>query len=309
MSCFLRPFLLIAGSLAAAAGLHAVHEQTWLSAVSPVTGDITKVVFGGGSFVALASESQSQDATRIIRSDDGVHWDGVWFEGDQPLKDIAFGAGRFLMVAGPLGVEPARVLVSEDGRDWSVAASFDEGDPVGVTYAKDGFWVVMSTTRYYWSRGDSQWIRAGGGPPGAPAAFGEDILVAFGGSGVWRATLGEGGSSYGLTARQLAGPVTGVAVGPDRVVALAQAKEGGTLFGVSGDGSLWMALEHRPTESFHSIVNVNETFWVLGSGMRGQRIALSSEDGVRWADRSEGLGGASLRSMATGKGMFGCSRR
>jgi len=230
----------------------------------------TQVAYGGGAFIALASESDA-----IFRSTDGHTWTSVPAASFGGLRAVAWGD------AGWAGASAdGRFVSSADGATWTVGTAFLENMGTQVVFGNGHY--VMTTT---WPANEERILVSANGidwSVGAPrlshVAFGGGRFVGIGASGVQTSVDGTSwtvvpGSRIDLDA---------IAYGNGRFVATSLND-----VGTSVDGANWSFTWPGATSS-----GQDDLSFAGGLFLRGLSDGTAtSADGLTWSLQASQDGG------------------
>lgn len=152
-------FRLFLSLVAFAVGAHSIagasSDSVWEPMSSPTSRDLTRILYGSATFVALAPGSAGDSV--ILHSADGEIWQEAALPAGVDLVDVAFGAGRFFAVGKRNGVPVA--LTSSDGAAWAVVENLPEiAEPLaGAAYLQGHFWAIPETGDLYVSTDLDTW--------------------------------------------------------------------------------------------------------------------------------------------------------
>lgn len=97
-------------------------EKPWSPRSLDIKGDLGRVIYGRGAFVAIANEYWVYEST-ILASVNGLEWQQVATIPDVKLLDVAYGNGAFMAVGVTSDTDsPAPVWTSTDGFHWNEQA-------------------------------------------------------------------------------------------------------------------------------------------------------------------------------------------
>ena len=151
--------------------------RVWASVSLPFSGDWRSVTYGGGKFVAVASESN-----KVAYSEDGMTW--MW--GHLPISalwsSVAYGDGKFVAIAA--GSNTA--AYSTDCIFWTEAELPETADWISVAYGGGRFVAVtgaLSSREAAYSTDGITWTSSTTPPDpldGNSVAYGNGLFIAVG---------------------------------------------------------------------------------------------------------------------------------
>jgi trimeric autotransporter adhesin len=298
---------------------------TWTAHIFPYPGQYVRVVYGGGTFVAVAYSTASP---LILYSRDGAAWTLARYTPNVPANCTAlYGDGKFLLLEGGTG------MWSEDGTSWT---NFDlggtylfgeiwtgtlfmgfgsQGGPMrstnGLVWENLGSENLISVMQVIASESPKEFVAAGG-PTVATSPDGRswtthDIpypgsVLALASGGGRLVGVGSGGSIFtsddGTNWRDVSlhinGALWSVSYGAGLFVA---AGDDGVMY-TSHDGGTWTQRDTGSRQTVNEVVFGNGRFVVLGRN----GTLLASADGLTWTNL--GTGGLEYYSAAFGNGVF-----
>jgi hypothetical protein len=229
----------IAGNLSHA-GI--ISPVTSFTATSTPAGTWSKVVYGGGKYVAVNSSNSGFDA---MYSTDGINWTGVNASvGGDTWTDVTYGNGRFVAVGQDTFYG---AMYSTDGITWTggvTVASPGDNAATAVAYDETNsrFVLVGSCTVYctWYSSDGASWSPGGSLSGSAPGdiVYGSGRLVLVYSAGVYESAYStNGGGSWTEQASGPAGQWEGVTYDPDAGYFVAVEDLNDTMY--STDGYTW----------------------------------------------------------------------
>lgn len=251
--------------------------------------EIDGLAWGAGQFVAVGhvgTDLASSPRTGMIyASVDGLSWELVADQLPVPLRDVAFGNGRFVALGGP---SDARVYVSSDGMDWSptplpraeVAPHFAFGNGVFVAAPMNEANVLVSSDGTTWNVIPS-------GLAIVPEAYAAGVEYGANTFALWQALGNIEISSNGENWSQVQGyPLTDMFGREDALVGIAEFKccfgeVPPTYGGVeSTNGTTWTDLQDAAMPVLVSATACVQFFGPYGgpvtTGCAGERTRLTS---------------------------------
>jgi hypothetical protein len=201
--------------------------RTWTAATTPADADWTKVVYGNGLFVAVGNGSDFPPSV-IITSPDGITWTQRDFDSFSQLEGVFFGNGQFVLTGSGF------IATSSDGITWTERfndnqyvfnnGAFGNGHFVVLGenfFANHRGVVVTSQDGIKWTEGPTETYDSLKDVTFAGNSF--YIVGAYSGTfGSSVFTSSDGASLTPVTVPFGAGPLSAIAVGTDRIVAVGQ---------------------------------------------------------------------------------------
>lgn len=201
--------------------------RTWTAVTTPTTAEWTKVAFGNGLFVAVGNGSDFPQGT-VITSPDGITWTQRDFESFSQFQGVFFGNGKFILTGSGF------IASSTDGINWT--ERFNDNQYVFSNGAfGNGHYVVLGENFFTTHRGvvvtSDDGIKWTEGPADTYDSLGD---VTFAGnlfylvgaySGTFKSsvfTTPDGTALTPVTVPIGAGPLSSIAIGTDRIVAVGQ---------------------------------------------------------------------------------------
>lgn len=304
--------------------------STWTAHTFPYPGQYSRVLYGGGAFVTVASGPSS---VLILTSQDAQGWTLARYSPNVNTNCVAlYGGGRFVLISGWDG------MWSEDGATWSnfdvyphslQAASWARdafmavdqyGDllvsPDGVTWEDRSAGVLQATPlKLIASDSPRQFVAVGAGgftatsPDGrtwtSTSVRGDVTFLDVASGGGHLAAVGPFGAIFssddGTTWRDASvggavGWLRGVAYGAGTFVAVGDT---GVMF-TSPDGAAWTPRDPGYRQTLDGIAYGGGRFVAVGEGS----TLLTSTDGVAWTGAQSPNSGVSYSSVCFGNGVF-----
>jgi photosystem II stability/assembly factor-like uncharacterized protein len=117
------------------------------------------IAYGNNVFVATASSKIGADNTNcILTSSDTWNWTKKELDTKSNIVGVAFGSGVFC--ACVTGYNNNHILLSQDGKSWSVAAQLDTNSTINaLTYGNGMFIAVGDGSIIYTSTDGSNWTK------------------------------------------------------------------------------------------------------------------------------------------------------
>jgi hypothetical protein len=214
--------------VAVGAGIFASDDaRTWTAATTPAIADWTKVAYGNGLFVAVGNGSDFPEGV-VLTSPDGITWTHRDFDSFSQFQGLFFGNGKFILLGSGF------IATSSDGINWT--ERFSDNQYVFNNGAfGNGHFVVLGENFFTTHRGvvvtSDDGIKWTEGPADtydslSDVTFADNLFYLVGAySGTFKSsvfTTPDGTTLTPLTVPTGAGPLTSVAIGPDRIVAVGQ---------------------------------------------------------------------------------------
>lgn len=292
------------GSVTVAVGTGGAIRKTtdgvnWVGVPSTTTSTLTEVRYLNGNFIAVGG---SGAVGVLVTSTDGTTWVQRGTSGNNNasgtnnslLLSVAYGGGKYVAV-GAQGT----ILYSSDLITWTlVTTAANTGSFTRVAYGGGTFVAVGTAGIVYSSTDGVTWTaRTFQTTALVDVVYANSLFVAITSSGVpWYSADGIGWSSQYAT-------FAATAVGANNITAT----DGVTTVavGTSGairkttDGSTWLAVTSRTTQSLYEVQYLNSNFIAVGA----VGTIVSSTDGTTWTARTSGASGT-LFSVAYGNSKY-----
>ena len=273
----------------------AAADLAWISRTVPSDREWVSVVYGNGTYVAVADGAATANSGRVMTSPDGVTWT-LRSSVDDTVgwRSVTFGAGLFVAV-GTLSTGGGRIMTSPDGVNWTQRASGDDDNRWNVVTYGNGLFVAASRTRASGSTSSQvttspdgvTWTLGGGGATIGKnwygLAFGNGVFVATGGSNA--VMTSPDGANWTAVANAASLPSDtnwrGVTYNRGLFVTVASAGSGQRLM-TSPDGSNWTARTSADdTNEWYDVTYGDGRFVAVARG--GTNRVMTSPDGITWS--------------------------
>lgn len=243
---------------------------------------IGDVAWNGDFFVAVGSNSFHNGFSALYIGDDGREWQLIPLSGirDFWYESITWGNDRWVVVGTPKNYG-SKIMVSEDGREWTPVAFGDRHVGLWDVAFFDGRFAatgypgvfVRSENGIDWTTHDT-----GSQSSGLGSGSFKDAVIVVGPDGLITTSHDE------VDWHQVNQAAFAVCEGG--IKSIAQSDNGNLVavspgcMGLSEDGTDWVVSETQ--EYWNRVRWAEEAFWVLGYGIRLNGQVSTSQDGEHW---------------------------
>lgn len=276
-----------------------IAGSLWVAETAAIDSKWLGVTYGNGIFVAIALEF---DGNVIMKSEDGINWELVPYDGGVKPIDIIYANGKFLIV-GLGNDQNERIITSTDGVEWTNQQSPNiswgfaaYGNDTFVAFSRQSSDAMTSPDGIIWTQqevGDDEFNWGS-------ITFGNGLFVVVGATGDNRILTSPDGVNWTPRQAPEQNSWSSVTYGNGHFVAVSTTGTNRVM--TSPDGITWTSQEGINNSSWFDITYGDGTF-VAVAGNGSQRVMTSTDNGVTWTNQ-ENFINAKWHNITYGDGQF-----